>query len=322
MKKSITFLIALLFFSVSAIAATDDPWVLLEKASQAARALSYKGIFVYQTGGNSKSVQITHMNYGHGEYSRMVVLDGSPREALSHGNDMVIFNPRNEKVVIEKKRGQNMFPALLPDNMELIKTVYLAQLGSIERVGGRDGYLINLTPKDQYRYGYKMWVDKEYGLLLKSMMVGEKNAALDQVAFSQILLMDSQNMDWFRPTLDKTKAYVMEKDVPSKLNVSEIDWEVSDLPIGYRKVDQVRRMLSNKQTPAVQLIFSDGLSSVSVFIEDIPKGARPKVGHTMMGATHFYALVNDAHQVIAVGEVPEATVSHFANAVTFKNKPK
>jgi sigma-E factor negative regulatory protein RseB len=81
-------------------------------------------------------------------------------------------------------------------------------------------------------------------------------------------------------------------------------------------------MLSNKQTPAVQLIFSDGLSSVSVFIEDIPKGARPKVGHTMMGATHFYALVNDAHQVIAVGEVPEATVSHFANAVTFKNKPK
>ncbi len=320
--KRIVLVLSFLLWSAAALAGQDDAWMMLEKASQAAHALSYKGIFVYQTGASSKSVQVTHMNYGQGEYSRMVVLDGSPREALSQGNDMVIFNPRNEKVVIEKKRGQSMFPALLPDNMELIKTVYQAQLGGEERVGGRDGYVVNLSPKDQYRYGYKLWTDKEYGLLLKSMMISDKNVALDQIAFSQILLMDGQSMDWFRPTLDKTKAYVMEKDAPSKLDASEIDWDVTKLPNGYRKVDQVKRMVANKQTPVTQLIFSDGLSSVSVFIEDIPKGVRPKVGHTMMGATHFYAIVNDAHQVIAVGEVPEVTVTFFANAVSFKNKSK
>ncbi len=209
--KRIVLVLSFLLWSAAALAGQDDAWMMLEKASQAAHALSYKGIFVYQTGASSKSVQVTHMNYGQGEYSRMVVLDGSPREALSQGNDMVIFNPRNEKVVIEKKRGQSMFPALLPDNMELIKTVYQAQLGGEERVGGRDGYIVNLSPKDQYRYGYKLWTDKEYGLLLKSMMIGDKNVALDQIAFSQILLMDGQSMDWFRPTLDKTKAYVMEK---------------------------------------------------------------------------------------------------------------
>ncbi len=320
--KRIVLVLSFLLWSAAALAGQDDAWMILEKASQAAHALSYKGIFVYQTGASSKSVQVTHMNYGQGEYSRMVVLDGSPREALSQGNDMVIFNPRNEKVVIEKKRGQSMFPALLPDNMELIKTVYQAQLGGEERVGGRDGYVVNLSPKDQYRYGYKLWTDKEYGLLLKSMTISDKNVALDQIAFSQILLMDGQSMDWFRPTLDKTKAYVMEKDAPSKLDASEIDWDVTKLPNGYRKVDQVKRMVANKQTPVTQLIFSDGLSSVSVFIEDIPKGVRPKVGHTMMGATHFYAIVNDAHQVIAVGEVPEVTVTYFANAVSFKNKSK
>lgn len=320
--KRIALVLSFLLWSAVALAGQDDAWLMLEKASQAAHALSYKGIFVYQTGASSKSVQVTHMNYGQGEYSRMVVLDGSPREALSQGNDMVIFNPRNEKVVIEKKRGQSMFPALLPDNMELIKTVYQAQLGGEERVGGRDGYIVNLSPKDQYRYGYKLWTDKEYGLLLKSMMISDKNVALDQIAFSQILLMDGQSMDWFRPTLDKTKAYVMEKDAPSKLDASEIDWDVTKLPHGYRKVDQVKRMVANKQTPVTQLIFSDGLSSVSVFIEDIPKGVRPKVGHTMMGPTHFYAIVNDAHQVIAVGDVPEVTVSYFANAVSFKNKSK
>jgi sigma-E factor negative regulatory protein RseB len=321
MKRSIVLLVICLFCTLN-VSAADDAWLLLEKASQAAHALNYKGIFVYQTSSGSKSVQITHMNYGHGEYSRMVVLDGSPREALSQGNDMVIFNPRNEKVVIEKKRGQSMFPALLPDNIESIKAVYQAQQSGIERVGGRDGYVIHLSAKDQYRYGYKLWVDKEYGLLLKSMMMGEKNTPLDQIAFSQLLLLDGQNMDWFRPTLDKTKAYVMEKDVPSKLDAAEIEWDVSELPHGYRKVDQVKRVVVNKQTPTTQLIFSDGLSSVSVFIEDIPKGSRPKVGHTMMGATHFYAMVNEGHQIIAVGEVPEVTVNYFANALTFKNKSK
>jgi sigma-E factor negative regulatory protein RseB len=321
MKLSVAFLVAFLMSALN-VSAADDAWLMLEKASQAAHVLNYKGIFVYQTGGSSKSVQITHMNYGHGEYSRMVVLDGSPREALSQGNDMVIFNPRNEKVVIEKKRGQSMFPALLPDNIEPIKSLYQAQVLGLERVGGRDGFVIHLSPRDQYRYGYKLWVDKEYGLLLKSMMIGEKNTQLDQIAFSQILLLDGQSMDWFRPTLDKTKAYVMEKDAPSKIDATEIDWDVAELPNGYRKVDQVKRMVANKQTPTTQLIFSDGLSSVSVFIEDIVKGARPKVGHTMMGATHFYAMVNEAHQVIAVGEVPEVTVTYFANVITFKNKSK
>jgi sigma-E factor negative regulatory protein RseB len=50
------------------------------------------------------------------------------------------------------------------------------------------------------------------------------------------------------------------------------------------------------------------------------KGVRPKVGHTMVGATNFYALVNDGHQVMVVGEVPEAAVTQFANAVSFKSK--
>ena len=70
-------------FSEALFAGQDDVWLTLQKASQAARELSYKGVFVYQSGNASKSVQLTHMNYGQGEYARMVVLDGAPREVLS-----------------------------------------------------------------------------------------------------------------------------------------------------------------------------------------------------------------------------------------------
>jgi sigma-E factor negative regulatory protein RseB len=71
----------------------SDPWELLDKAAHAARDLSYKGIFTYQSGTNSRSIEITHMNAGQGEYSRVVMLDGLPREVLSQGSDIVIFSP-------------------------------------------------------------------------------------------------------------------------------------------------------------------------------------------------------------------------------------
>jgi sigma-E factor negative regulatory protein RseB len=307
-------------FAGSSFAGQDDAWLMLQKASQAARELSYKGVFVYQSGSITKSVQLTHMSYGQGEYARMVVLDGAPREVLSQGADVVIFSPKNEKMMIEKKRGQNMFPALLPSNMDAIKTSYQAQNGAIERIGGRDASVITLTPRDQMRYGYRFWVDKEYGLLLKVTTLSEHGEALEQISFSQLSWMDGQNMDWFKPKFDPSKSYVMDQDGPAKANTSEMDWEVSQLPAGYRKVDLVKQPVQGKAAPVTQIIFSDGLASISVFIEPLAKGARPKVGHTTVGATNFYALVHDGHQVMVVGEVPEAAVTQFANAVSFKSK--
>ena len=307
-------------YACAVFAAQDDAWLMLQKASQAARELSYKGVFVYQSGNTSKSVQLTHMNYGQGEYARMVVLDGAPREVLSQGSDVVIFSPKNEKMMIEKKRGQNMFPALLPSNMDALKASYQVQTGVVERVGGRDAFVINLSPRDQMRYGYKFWVDKEYGLLLKTTTLNERGEALEQISFTQLTWMQDQNMDWFKPKFDPSKSYVMDQDAPAKMNSAEMDWDVAQLPAGYRKVDQVKQVVQGKAFPVTQMIFSDGLASISVFIEPLAKGVRPKVGHTAVGATNFYALVNEGHQVMVIGEVPEAAVTQFANAVDFKHK--
>lgn len=309
-------------FAGSVFAGQDEAWLTLQKASQAARELSYKGVFVYQSGNASKSVQLTHMNYGQGEYARMVVLDGSPREVLTQGNDVSIYSPKNEKVMIEKKRGQNMFPALLPTSMESIKHFYQAQSGVVERVGGRDAIVVTLVPKDQLRYGFKFWADKEYGLLLKAATLNEHGLPLEQISFSQLTWMEDQNMDWFRPKVDPNKAYVMDVDGPAKAESADMDWGVAELPKGYRKVDQVKQVVQGKSVPVTQMIFSDGLSSISLFIEPLAKGVHPKVGHAMIGATNFYALVNEGHQVMVVGEVPEAAVTQFANAISFKPKSK
>lgn len=291
---------------------------MLEKAGQAAHKLNYKGIFVYQSGRNVNSMQITHMNYAQGEYARLISLDGQPREVLRQGNDVVIYNPRNEKVLIERRRVQGSFPAVLPPP-DMLKASYQVRKLGHERVGGRESIIISLEPRDQFRYGYRFSVDREYGLLLKSVMLNERSQMIEQVAFSQLALMDSQEMDWFRPEVSPGKTYVMQPEETVTPGVVEGEgWTIAQLPAGFRKVDQVRRKVPGKSAPVHHLVFSDGLASVSLFIEALEKNAKPKQGLATQGGTNVYAQAVDGYQVIVVGEVPEATVRQIASAVSFK----
>ncbi|MDP2231192.1 MAG: MucB/RseB C-terminal domain-containing protein [Methylotenera sp.] len=305
--------------TLSAKAANDeDGWQILQKAAVAARALSYQGIFICQSGQNTKSVQIKHYFDGQNEFGHNVVLDGSPREVLSQGGDLVIYNQKNEKIVIEKRRGQNMFPAILPTNLDLVKVSYSVRTGDTERVANREALILFLEPKDNLRYSYRFWIDKEYGLILKSVMFNGRNQMMDSIAFNQLNLLNTVDLDWFKPRIDSKKSYVMEDEVPTKAdnNVSP-HWTLKELPAGYRKVDQMIRMVHGKSFPVTHVIFSDGLASVSLFIEPIAKGVKPRSGNRVVGNTSFYSSVAGYLQITALGEVPEATVAQIANAVVF-----
>ncbi len=305
--------------TLSVQAANDeDAWQMLQKAAVAAHVLSYQGIFVCQSGQQSTSVQIKHLFNGQFEFTRNVLLDGSPREVLSQGGDLVIYNPKNEKIVIEKRRGQNMFPAILPTNLDAIKASYSLRIAEIDRVADRQAQLLILNPKDNLRYGYKFWVDTEYGLLLKSTMFNSKNEMLDSIAFNQLGLMNSVDLDWFKPRIDGKKSYVMEDEVSATPDNSvSPHWQLKELPAGYVKVDQMIRKAHGKSLPITHIVFSDGLASVSLFIEPIVKGVKPRLGRSVVGNTSFYSGVAGYLQLTVLGEVPEATVAQIANAVNF-----
>lgn len=296
-----------------------DPWLMLEKAGQAAHKLSYKGIFVYQSGRAVSNMQIMHMNYTQGEFARVVSLDGAPREVLSQGNEALIYSPQNEKVMIERRQMKSSFPALLPGLADALKASYQARVVGQERIGGRDGIVVQLAPRDNYRYGYRFSVDREFGLLLKSVMLNEHNEVVEQVAFSQLTLMPSTGMDWFRPNVERGKDYVMQVEptvAPAQLDGE--GWTIAQLPPGYVKVDQMVRNMPGKRLPVNQLIFSDGIASVSLFIEAVDKGVPPKSGHLLQGATNIYANAVEGYQVIVVGDVPEAVVRLIGDAVSIK----
>jgi len=297
--------------------AADDPWLLLEKAAEAAHKLNYKGLFVYQAGQNVNSFQIVHSNYGTSEYARVIELDGLPREVLRQGNEVIIYQPKSGKVMIEKRRVQSSFPAILPNLTSGLKASYQIKLEGQDRVGGRDAVIIHLDPRDKLRYGYKFMADREFGLLLKLMVLNEKGDLVEQIAFNQLALVNNADINWFHPNVKLDKTYVMQPEetvAPTKGD----DWVIGELPAGFHKVEQVCRNVPGKIVKVNHLVFSDGLASVSLFIEPLDKSARPKSGYFVQGPTNVFASVVEGRQVIVVGEVPEATVRRVANSVSFR----
>jgi sigma-E factor negative regulatory protein RseB len=300
------------------IQALEDPWLALQKTAYAARELNYQGVFVYQNGAQTRSVQITHMNNAGRELTRNVVLDGQPREVFSEGSDIVIFNAKNNKVVIEKRRGQNLFPAMLPTNLDVLKSSYTAKLGPVERIAGREAQIIDLVPNDTYRYSYRVWSDVEFGLLVRMTLMDQQGKAVEQIGFTQLSMLNTHELDWFQPKIDLTKQYVMEEELP--VNHVSNNWVVANLPPGYRKIDHIEHIVPGKTSVVNQVIFSDGIASVSLFIEPIKKGVRPKTGHKVVGSTNICANVVEGYQVIVVGEVPAQTVQQIAKAISFNKQ--
>lgn len=311
------FFVVLYICASTAAFAQNDSWMLLQKTASAARQLNYQGVFLYQNGGQLRSVQITHMNTGGQEMTRSLVMDGStPREVYSQGENVVIFHPYQQKVLVERRRGQNLFPAMLPADMTLLKASYNAAQAGNDNIAGRAAYIVELVPKDTYRYRYRVWVDTETGLLLKMTLSSSDNIPLEQIGFTQLNMIGASDADSVQPKIDMSKQYVMQDEQP----VQHVDneWVVTQLPPGYRQIDHVARVVPGKSAPVNQIIFSDGIASVSLFIEPMAKGMRPKTGSKLMGSTNMCAHVVEGHQVIVVGEVPAETVRQISRSVTFK----
>ena len=94
------------------------------------------------------------------------------------------------------------------------------------------------------------------------------------------------------------------------------NWAIQALPSGFNKIAQMRLMAHGKTTPVTQIILSDGLATVSLFIE--PVRQKPRMGYHSVGNNSFYALVQHGHQITVVGEVPQETVTKIAESVVFK----
>ena len=168
----------------AAQAQSPESLAWLRKIQDATRNLSYTGTFVYQHGGRSETSRITRLAAADTE--RLEVLDGMPRELVRTRDTVRCYLPESKVVKVERRTPDRSFPAVLPDRLNALAQHYDISLGETRRIGGFECQAVMLTPKDNLRYGYRLYADTASGMLVRAVTVDAAGNQIEQFMFTQL----------------------------------------------------------------------------------------------------------------------------------------
>lgn len=306
---------------LSSLLHAADGMHLLNRAVAASQRLNYSGTFVYQHGGVTETTRITHFVDAGREYEHLEVLDGSPREVVREGDEVKCYLPESRTVFIEKRSERGTFPALLPATLGSIAEHYQVKLGAHGRVAGLDTQIIVLEPRDEFRYGHQFWVDTASGLLLKAALINERHEVVESFAFTDLKIGGPPNHERMRLRIKTSEDWKVRHGNTREGRAEEGQWSFKQLPPGFTRTSGMRRQVRTNQPEGMHYVFSDGLASISAFIEPLPeRGAKGETGKVSMGAINAYRRVLNEHQIMVMGEVPPAAVRKLAEGIEARRR--
>lgn len=305
---------SLLFLSTQ-IAWADEAVDWLNRAATAAQQLNYSGVYVHHHGEHVEVMRVSHRKDAAGEQEKVEVLDELPRQYLRVDKDVYCQLPDGKTVRVEKNTTRRFFPALLPNNPESLQRFYNIKLNGSERVAGINCQIVSLQPRDGYRHGYQLWLDKRTGLPLKSRIVNSNGGVVSMFVFSEIQIGRAPDPQIFRQ--DLTGKKVVMASIGQTLSGTSPTWEITPPP-GYAPVLEANRPLFGKKLPVTHWIFSDGLSVMSLFIEPDSSPNPGAQGLSADGAMSVYSRQLDGHRITTLGEVPNSALIQTGNSVRKK----
>jgi sigma-E factor negative regulatory protein RseB len=226
------------------------------------------------------------------------------------------YLPDRRTVKIERRGDSRSFPALLPAQVGKVSDYYSVSLGTTQRIAGYECQEITLAPKDDLRYGYRLWADVHSGMLLKAQTVDRRGEPVEQFTFTQ-LTIGNVSRDQVRPT-HAARNWRVEDAGAQLANLSEAGWSVDASLPGFSKLAEVKRRLRDSNSVG-QLVYSDGMAAVSVFIEPLegPRNAK-QWGLSSAGAINIYTREVANHRVTVVGETPAVSVERIGEMVRYR----
>jgi len=316
---SYTFLLIAILIAVVTPVAADPAMDWVQKMSGAMRDLSYRGKFVYLHDDHLESMEISHVKDSSGERERLVSLNGEAREVIRDNNNLTCIWPSSKEVVVDVARQNSFSPIFVPKDIARLSMLYEMKLLGKERIAGKDTVVVHISPRDKLRYGMKFWINEKNGLMMKSSLLDDRNRELEQVMFTSINLLDEKAKlePATAPGFDEGFTLIRYHRGDS-LSVFDADenWQLNKIPQGFWRETVLMRKLTGTSNFIQQMVYTDGLASLSVFIEpgtnDTPSGI------TSMGAVNAYIRIVNDYSVTAIGEVPAITVKQIAESVFYQ----
>ncbi len=253
-------------------------------------------------------------------YERMTSLTGAAREFVRQGEEIQCILQARQEVVVDLWQDQNPLTSSLPRYTdELGKYYEFELLPKFRRVAGRETVGLAIVPRDQYRYGYRLWLDRETSMPLMSDSVDQSGKLIETLQFTAIEYDPDFGESAFQPTLNTQDFnWIKPAGESSRQGLSTTTWHADDVPKGFTL--SVSRVEGDGQTRVEHYVYSDGLATVSVFAEPRTPGQEVMRGSTQLGVINAFGRLEGDFQITVVGEVPPDTVKFIGNG--FRPRPR
>ena len=315
-------LVLIAFACLPVLALADDARELLRRMNAALAERNYEGTFTHLRGNVAENLRIVH-RYKNGTTSeRLISLDGSGRDFIRHGNELICYLPDQRTVLFERRARVSGLLESVPVPDESTAAFYDTPDVQSVRLWGRRAHLVSLMPRDGYRYGYRVWIDERSFMPLKTELCDDQGRVLERMSFTSLTLSRDIPDSAFEPTVDTT-GYRHARHEPHPEHGSAAadngvaaGWVARQLPPGFRLTQKGSQAFPGNGGPVSHLVFSDGIASVSVFIGDRgASAALPPTSETQVGVASAFSRQVEGHPVTVVGEVPARTVRFIASGV-------
>lgn len=291
----------------------------LKRVHEASRRRAYVGTFVVSAGGHMASARIWHVCDGEQQLERVESLTGVPRSTFRRNDQVMTYLPQSKVVVSEKRESLGLFPNLLLSADSGISQSYRIKAAGQERVAGFEADVVQLQAQDRLRFGYRVWTEKKTGLVVKLQTLDSAGRVLEQAAFSELQLDAPVSMSKLVQMMNRTQGYEIETPNLIKTSATAEGWAFKSAVPGFNPVSCHNRVVAAQvdtpSTSVLQCVFSDGLASVSLFIEGFDERRHAQPSSQAMGATHTLTRRLGSWWLTAVGEVPAPTLLIFAQGL-------
>lgn len=309
------YLLLLLLVTTSNIYAADqeEAGALLERMRHSLQQINFEGTFVYINGKDMETMHVVHEGAEKRGRSYVSALSGEAREVLRDSKYLTCIAPGSHSVFREPiKADEFLLP--VPVKHADLQAYYHYELGEGRRIAGLDCQQVKIKPLDDYRFGYEYCIERKKGFPLRIATLDGDGSVIEQVMFTNISFPEHIDPNVFA-VQEKIKGYAVSEASKPKLYEDSIPFKFKDLPPGFDVESVFYQPSSADDNEFFQVILSDGLARVSLFIAPANTGTEPPQGLTRSGAVHAMARsINDSVLTI-VGEVPSKTLQAILSSV-------
>ncbi len=166
--------------------ADDDAREWIERMSESLATRNYVGLFTHATGRQSETMRIVHRVGKNGSTERLVSLDGSGREIVRTPQEVHVYMPDRKVVLVEPRTDEGSLAKALPVPSPQLDELYTLSVRDGNKILGRDVVVVDIRPKDAHRYGYRLWLDEETAMPLRTVVADGLGRPIEQISFTQI----------------------------------------------------------------------------------------------------------------------------------------